>query len=835
MPVSLPIRDPVLIFTLAMGIFLLAPVVCARLRVPAIVGLILAGTVVGPHVLNLLERDFTFVLLGQVGLLYLVFLAGLELDLNRFNEYRSRSVVFGILSFGAPMALATVVMPLLGLSLQASLLVGAIIGSHTLLAYPVVGKLGIGKDPAMITVIGGTLVTDALALTVLAVVSGSLTGDLDGAFWVRLFGVLGVYVAVVAVVVPRVGSWFFRSVPSEAPAEFIFLMVVLFATAWAASLAGAQPIIGAFLAGLALNRLIPLNSPLMTRVRFVGNALFIPFFLLSVGMLVDPMVVATSPRVWLLAVAFNVLVHTGKFGGAVVSQLLFGYSRVQGMAMFGLSLPQAAATLAVTFVGLELELFDQDVVNAVILMILLTVFVGPWLVERFGRALAAQEEARPYDPADAPRRILIPIANPATADALMDIAFLLRPKRSSEPLYPLMVVPELDRGSEAQVAEAEKMLSHAVLYAAGADVPVSPITRVDRNIATGVARAMVETRASVVVVGWDGRKSGASPTAVYGSVLDQLLEQTRQMVIVAKMGHPLNTTTRILVAVPPLASRHPGFTTAVGAIKTLAAELEATMEVLVVREEPHGYRQAFGGIKPEVPMDVDGVEEWTPLVWELKSRLGPQDLVVALSARAGTLSWHREMSRLPGQLASLVPESFLVVYPPEADPVRDALERGEGALPGYLAAGRVVLDLEGGGYRPALRALLRTRFADDPARVEAIVERLALAEEELSSEVAPGVALPHALVPGLEEPLMFLGVSPDGVRFPRSGTEAHVICLLLGCAERRRDHLRRLARLVRVLRHADDLHALREAKDLREVVEWFARREGPGEQASLPG
>lgn len=828
MPFALPIRDPVLIFTLAMGIFLLAPAVCARLRVPGIVGLIVAGTLVGPHVLNLLERDFTFVLLGQVGLLYLVFLAGLELDLNRFNEYRSRSVVFGILSFGAPMVLATAVMPFLGLSLQASLLVGAIVGSHTLLAYPILGRLGIGKDPAMITVVGGTLVTDALALTVLAVVSGSLAGQLDGAFWLRLFGVLGLYVLVVAAVVPRVGSWFFRSVPSEAPAEFIFLMVVLFATAWAASLAGAQPIIGAFLAGLALNRLIPLNSPLMTRVRFVGNALFIPFFLLSVGMLVDPRVVATSPRVWILAVAFNVLVHAGKFAGALGSRLLFGYSRVQGMAMFGLSLPQAAATLAVTFVGLELGLFDQDLVNAVILMMLLTVFVGPWLVERYGRELALQEESRPYDPAAAPRRILIPISNPATADALMDIAFLLRPKGSTEPLFPLMVVPEVDRGSEAQVAEAEKMLSHAVLYAAGADVPVSPLTRVDRNIASGVARAMVETRTSIVIVGWDGRKSGASPTAVYGSVLDQLLEQTRQMVVVAKMGHPINTTTRILVAVPPGSSRHPGFGAAVGAVKTLAAELEATIELLVVRDPPEAYGTAFRGAKPEVPLTVDGVEDWTPLVWELKARLAPQDLVVVLSARPGTVSWQKDLGRLPGQLASLVPESFLVVYPPEGAPGAEASDSGEGPLPGALAADRVVLGLTGGEYRPALRTLLRTQFGDDEARVEAILQRLALSEEELSSEVAAGVALPHALIPDLERPLMFLGVSPEGVSFPHSRSPANVVFLLLGCAERRHDHMRRLARLVRVVRNADDLAVLQEAGELQEVVAWFAGREGAG-------
>ena len=830
MPTSLPINDPVLIFALAMGIFLLAPVLFERLKVPGIIGLIVFGAIVGPNVTGLLERDFTFELLGQVGLLYLVFLAGLELDLNRFNEYRRRSVIFGVLSFGFPMALSVLVMPMLGFGLPAAVLIGAIIGSHTLLAYPVVSRLEIAKNPAMITVIGGTLVTDTLALTVLAVVAGSMEGELSTLFWLQLFGMLGLYAAVVLVAVPRIGRWFFRNVPSQAPAEFIFLMVVLFATAWAAQLAGAEPIIGAFLAGLTLNRLIPLNSPTMTRVRFVGNALFIPFFLLSVGMLVDPGVMAESLEVWMVAGALVLLVHLGKFAGAWSSKLLFGYDRDQGMAMWGLSTPQAAATLAVTFVGLEIGLFGEVVVNAVIIMILVTVFVGPSLVERFGTRLALKEERKPYDPAEAPRRILIPVSNPATADALMDIAFFLRDRNSTEPLYPLMVVRGTEEGSEAQVAEAEKMLSHAVLYAAGADVPVSPLTRVDRNIATGVSRAMAETRTSIVVVGWDGRASG-SRTAVFGTVLDQLLEQTRQMVIVAKMGHPLNTTQRVVLVVPPRADRHPGFIEAASALKNLTSEIDARFEALVIDDDPQRYQELFQRAKPELPMTFEGVEGWGPLLWELRTRLEPQDLVVVISSRRGTITWHRELEKLPGQLSSLVPESFLVVYPAQVEARTDVPGPGEGALPFGLEADRIVFDLPGGPFRDALRRLLSAHF-DDPDRVEDITTRLARSEEEFSSEIRPGVTLPHALVPDLSEPLMFLGISPEGVRFPHSSEPARVIPVLLGPMERRYDHLRLLTRVARILRHADDLEGLFEAQKLDDLYDWFARESGDDDTTS---
>jgi Kef-type K+ transport system membrane component KefB/mannitol/fructose-specific phosphotransferase system IIA component (Ntr-type)/nucleotide-binding universal stress UspA family protein len=826
MPTSLPITDPVLIFALAMGIFLLAPVIFERMKVPGLIGLIFFGAVVGPNVLNLLARDFTFELLGQVGLLYLVFLAGLELDLNRFNEYRQRSIIFGVLSFGIPMGLAVGVMPLLGFSLSASILIGAIIGSHTLLAYPVASRLGIVKNPAVITVIGGTLVTDTLALTVLAVVAGSLTGELDALFWVRLFGILAVYAVVVMVAVPRLGRWFFRNVPSQAPAEFIFLMVVLFAVAWAAKLAGAEPIIGAFLAGLTLNRLIPLNSPLMTRVRFVGNALFIPFFLLSVGMLVDPRVLVESTEVWTIAGALVVLVHLGKFAGAWGAKLLFGYNREEGLTMFGLSSPQAAATLAVTFVGLEIGLFGEAVVNAVIIMIVVTVFVGPSLVERFGREVALQEERKPYDPSEAPRRILIPISNPATADALMDIAFLLRGKDSEEPLYPLMVVRGTEQGSEAQVAEAEKMLSHAVLYAAGADVPVSPLTRVDQNIATGVSRALAETRTSIVVVGWDGRTSG-SRSAVFGTVLDQLLEQSRQTVIVAKMGHPLNTTRRIVLVVPPASDRHPGFTGAASLMKRLAAEVDARLEAIVVGEDPALYREDLMALRPEHPTQVSGVEGWGPLLWELRTQLEPQDLVVVLSSRRGTLGWTRELEKLPGQLSSLVPESFLVVYPSEAD--ASMAGGGEGdltsgepavALPTTLEPSRIVLPAEGATYREVLRNILSSHF-EPGAELAGVLERLSDSEEEFSSEIRPGVALPHAMVAGLERPLMFLGICPRGIRFPNADNPSRAIFILLGASEKRFDHMRLLTRTARMLRNAEEVGSLLDASELREVSEWF--------------
>jgi Kef-type K+ transport system membrane component KefB/mannitol/fructose-specific phosphotransferase system IIA component (Ntr-type)/nucleotide-binding universal stress UspA family protein len=790
---TLPLTDPVLIVGVAMILFLVVPVLFERLRLPGIIGILLAGAVVGPHGTGVLERDATIVLLGTVGLLYLVFLAALDLDLHRFARYRSRSLVFGAISFAAPALLAVAVLPALGYSFAASALFGAIVGSHTLLAYPLVGRLGLAKNLAVTTVVGGTLVTDTLSLAVLAVVSGALGATAGAGFWATLVLSLTVYVTAVMLIVPRLGRWFFRRLPGEAPAEFIFLMALLFTSAFAARAAGAQPIIGAFLAGLAINRLIPESGPLMNRVRFVGNALFIPFFLLSVGMLVDFRVLTESGRMWILAIVLTALVMAGKFVGAAAAWRLYRYSGAEAGVMLGLSVPQAAATLAVTFVGLEIGLFDEVVVNAVIVVILVTATAGPLLVQRFGRQVALQEARRPYDPSEAPERILIPISNPATAEELLDLAFALRSPDSREPLYPLMVVPESETSADPLVAEAEKMLGHAVFYAAGADVPVVPLTRVDHNVATGVSRGIAETRSSVVILGWDGRRT--TGRAMFGSVLDQILERSRQMVMVARLGHPLNTTQRIVLVVPPALDRHPGFVDALRTVRVLANRLGASMSVLAVDTDAAALAKRTEKVRPEVPATWETVPRWGVLYDRLRAVLRPEDLVVALSARQGTLPWHPRLDRMPGALVTLAPESFIIVYPPEGgangEPA-DAEAADAGLRPDHVA------HLDGvTGYEAALAALVQPLFADE---ARGRVAR-ALAEDAArhSTELMPGVVLAHMRTAGLEKPLLSLGVSDHGVQFPNARVPARLILALVSPTERADAHLRSLAEIARAL------------------------------------
>jgi Kef-type K+ transport system membrane component KefB/mannitol/fructose-specific phosphotransferase system IIA component (Ntr-type)/nucleotide-binding universal stress UspA family protein len=815
MPFSLPITDPVIILLVATAIFLVVPLAFERMRIPGIIGLIVAGAVVGPHGIGLLDRDPTIVLLGTVGLLYLVFVAGLELDLNLFQEYRQRSIVFGLISFALPLALALTFMPMLGFSWPAAWLMGSIIGSHTLLAYPVVSRLGLVKHAPVITVVGGTLVTDTLALTVLAVVAGSLEGDLGTAFWVRLFGILAAYVALMVWGIPRLGRWFFRYLPGQSTTEFIFLLVVLFGSAWLASLAGAQPIIGAFLAGLLLNRLIPNNSPLMVRVRFVGNSLFIPFFLLSVGMLVDPRVLVSSLEVWVIASTIIVLVHLGKYAAAWISQRIFGYDRDERILMFGLSVPQAAATLAVTFVGLEIGLFGEAVVNGVIVMILVTGLVGPMLVEAAGRRVALREEQKPYDPRAAPERILVPVAHPATAEALLDLALALRGRDSDEPIYPLTVVRS-DAGDPAEmVAEAEKLLSHSVMYTTAADVPAVPLTRLDANYATGILRGVAETRSSTVIIGWDGRSSVRA--SIFGSVLDQLLAHSNQLVMVAKLGHPLNTTKRFVVVCPPGIDHHPGIYHAMSAVKRIAGELEAALQFYVVQEDLGPYEKMNGAIRPRLPASFAHVSSWAALLSRLEADLRPDDLVVVLSARQGGIGWHRALERLPGRLADLVPESFIMLYPSEKEATTHAADNGGHARQSRVFPDQVLFDLEARSGREAVETLLRTGLPERQASSRQLAQLLKRIAISPPPEIATGVVVPHVRVDWLSEPRLLLGVAPSGIAFPGLAEPARLIFVLVSPSARPGDHLRLLAWIARVVSNADRLDDLIRCRSVDEL------------------
>ena len=805
---TLPVADPVLVVAIVMAILLVGPLLFERLRVPGLVGLIVLGAVAGPSVTGLLESNETFDLLGTLGLLYLMFMAGVTLDLAEFNRQRRQALLFGALSFALPMALALALAPgLLGYGWPAAALLGSIVGSHTLLALPLAGRLGIDKNRAVVIATGATLVTDLFSLLVLAVVQGVVGGDAGPTFWLVFAAKAAVWALAVLWGLPRLARAFFRRVRREDDAAFAFLLAAVFLSAWAASLAGLAPIIGAFVAGIALNRLIPKKSPLMTRLRFVGDAILIPFFLVSVGLLVDVSVLG-SAEVWLVALLLAALVAVGKGGAALLGVPFFGFTRDEGLTVAGLTMPQAAATLAVTLIGFEIELFSQTVVNAVVLLIVLSCLGGPSLLQAFGRRLALAEADKPYEPADAPERILVSLSNPETAEPLMELALLLRSPDSEQPIYPIAVA----RGGHdeaAHVAAAEKIMERAVFLATAASVPVTPTVRIDENPVVGIVRGARELRASEVIAGWNGQRTGGA--LVFGSVIDGVLAESRAMAIVARLTTPLAAAQRLVVLVPPLVYREVGFARAARVLKVLAAQKGLRLVLVAVEDDAAEVDARVRAARPEAPVQVETIASWSDAISTLDGLAQTGDVVVLLGVRRGAVAWRPALQRMPRVLARRFESlDLLSITLSEAEVVALVAEAvdGDGQEDLVLPPEHVALDLAPAEPETMLRRVLLGGFPDHPGEAARLAARLATDGGDDAPEIMPGVVFYHAHV-DVEAPRTFVGVCPRGAVLPHTSQPARVLLVLLApAAMAPEDYLRQLAVTAQLVRSEATVEAL---------------------------
>ncbi len=771
----LPLRDPVVVIALATIVFLGAPILFERLRLPATVAFIVAGAVLGPNGLGWLARDETIVLLGTVGLLYLMFMAAVEIDLHDFDRNRARSGFFGILGFLTPQLLGFAVGRALGYGVPASILLGSMLSSHTLLAYPAASRLGIAKNQAVMVAVGATIITDLLALLVLAGISASAQGQLSLAFSLRTAIGLALFAVIVLRLLPAAAGMFFKRSCGNGVQEYVFVLAALFAAAVLAQLAGLEPIIGAFLAGLALNPLLPEGQPLTNRLNFFSDAFFTPFFLFSVGMLVDVRVLAAGPRDLVVMVAMIGTVLPAKWLAAWLTRRRFHYTRDEALTMFGLSVPQAAATLAIALIGFRLRLFDTHLLNATITIILLTSTVGPWLVERYGRRVALGEQ-RPLRASAEPQRILLPILAPGEADSLVDLALLLRSPGNREPLLPLAVVPAAGRATTAAVAEAEKMLGHAVMRATGAGVNAVPLTRVAYDLASGTGRGIAESRATVVLMAWSGRRD--KRRSILNRRLDQIIDRTQRLVLAVSVKGDVKTLQRVVVVLPPGSERDAGFSEAIHAINLVASRLTAEVTFYVVRADVESVRSVVDRVRPAVPHAFEDVPNWFALMRMLEGHTGADTLVVLVGERRGTVAWQRELDRMPRRLAGIA-ANLCILYPatPQASGVQDdhALTMIGEALQGR----RVVAGVPETAPESVIEEVLRTEFRGDSPRLVAALAAVEHEVLETAAEIVPGALLLFGRMSQIAAPLLFLATSEEGIRFPHVSGRARVIVMSL--------------------------------------------------------
>jgi Kef-type K+ transport system membrane component KefB len=766
---TLPLADPVLVLAIALSVVLLVPMLFERFRLPGLVGLILAGIVIGPHGTNLLARDQAIVLLSTAGLLYVMFVAGLEIDLSTFRRQRGQSVVFGILCFLIPGSMGLVTGRLLGFSWTAALMLGAVIAPHTLLAYPLVSRLGLAKRTAITAAVGGTMLTDTLALMVLTVVAGASAGTLTAWFWFKTVGALIGFGAAILWGVPRLGGWFFKNASLSRDQEYAFVLSILFATGAIAKVLGIEPIVGAFLAGLTLNRLIPERSSLMVRVQSFGNAVFIPFFLLATGMLVDPAVLIANPQSWLIAAAIMTTAVVGKWLANWITGMIYGYSANDRWTMFGLTVSHAAATLAVAMTGLKLGLFAVDTINGIIVMMLGTCLLAAFTVQRFGQRLACEDLAAPIAQDEGPERILLPIVKPENAEPLMDLAMLVQEPKAHEPIMPLTIVRQDGGDVAAEVARAEKLLARAVIHAASADVPVQPAVRVSFNVASAIKQAAVDTRASMLLMAWNGERS--LKDLAFGSVIDQVLTHSAMMIMLAHFAGPLNLTRRVIVVQPPLLQGHPGFRKIGHTLKRLVNHLSASLVTWEVGPVGAPGAGIFGDTA-----EHQTVASWRALTRKLMTELEADDLVVFLCARDESYMMPQSLERLPRLLSQQVERNFLVLYAPElADPADGAAE-----APELLQPRHAVFPVQAETTESALAALFQRsieRFTDQPLPEDG------LTLQSNWMEVVPGAVIAGVRLKEWPEMTVAVGVCQEGLSHPGSETPIQVVLLCLTPAD----------------------------------------------------
>ena len=673
---TLPITDPTWIFLLVLLIILFAPILLNKLRIPHIIGMILAGLVIGEHGFNILVRDSSFELFGKVGLYYIMFLAGLEMNMDDFKKNRGKAVMLGLLAFVIPIGIGLVTnMMLLKYSLVTSILLASMYASHTLVAYPIVIRYGVSRHRSVSIAVGGTAVTDTLTLLVLAVVGGLFKGESGGLFWLWLVVKVIFLGALIMYSFPRIGRWFFRRYDDNVM-QFIFVLAMVFLGAGLMEFVGMEGILGAFLAGLVLNRLIPHVSPLMNHLEFVGNALFIPYFLIGVGMLIDIHVIFGQGDALKVAAVMIVVALVGKWIASWLTQKIYKMAPIERELMFGLSNAQAAATLAAVLVGYNIilpngeRLLNEDVLNGTVLLILVTCVVSSFITERAARKIAMCEAHLEEERTVEAERILIPVANPDTIEYLMNLSLLIRDTKQKDNLLALNVIND-NNTSEGLELRGKRYLEKAAMITASADVPLRQITRYDLNIASGIIHTAKEYEVTDVIIGLHRKVNIVD--SFFGMLAENLLKGLHREVMIAKFLIPINTIRRIIIAVPPKAEYEAGFQKWVEHFCRMGGTLGCRVHFFA-NEETTVQLQALVKKKyGQTLTDFSRLDDWGDLLI-LTGQVNYDHLLVVISARRGSISYDSSFEKLPAQLSKYFSNnSLIVLYPDQLGEPQDAV------------------------------------------------------------------------------------------------------------------------------------------------------------------
>lgn len=663
-----PITSPTLIFFVVLLIILLAPIIMGKLRIPHIIGMVLAGVLIGEHGLNILERDHSFELFGKVGLLYIMFLAGLEMDMESVKKNSKRILLFGMLTWLIPLILTFFMSSwLLGYSYTASFLLGCIMASNTLIAYPIISRYGLQRHSSVMLSVGGSMLSIFLALMMLAGLSASYGEDTGIGFWLLFLLKFILFCAACIVFIPRMARYFLRRY-SDAVMQFIFVLAVMFLSAALSEAIGVEGIVGAFIAGLILNRYIPHVSPLMNRIEFTGNAIFIPYFLIGVGMLIN---VSSLFEGWRMLGVVALIVFFGTFGKALaayVSSLLFRMSKAEGHMMFGLTCAHAAGAIAMVMVGMRLEvspgvfLVNNEILNGVVIMILITCIISTMMTEKASQEIILHGKMLPiaHRHKKDDEKILLCVKYPEIAPQLLELALMMRNQKLSRDLVALNVVYDDDNASEHR-EEGLRLLERLQQRASAADLQMQTQVRLATNIANGIKHAFREFGCSEIIMGMHVH-TDVNPK-FWGEFLQSLYNGLNRQIVLTRFVQPLNTLRRIQVVVPSRAEFEPGFQRWLERLARMAGNLDCRIQFHGRNESMELIREYINNHHPSVRAEYTYMAHWNELP-RLAENIREDHMFVVITARKGTISYKNALERLPNELMQhFSGKNLMILFP----------------------------------------------------------------------------------------------------------------------------------------------------------------------------
>ena len=672
----LPITDPTLIFFVVLLIILFAPIVMSKLRIPHIIGMVLAGVVIGQYGFNILERDNSFELFGRVGLYYIMFLAGLEMDMQGAKKQSQRFLIFGLLTCLVPLILTYIMaMAFLGYSGKASFLLACIMASNTLIAYPIIGRYGLQRHPSVVLSVGSSMISLFLALVMLAALSGSFENNSGWMFWFLFVAKFALFCAGSIILIPKLTRYFLRRY-SDAVMQYIFVLGIMFLSASLTSLIGLEGIFGAFFSGLILNRYIPHVSPLMNRIEFIGNALFIPYFLIGVGMLINVRTLFTGIDViWVVLL----IVFFGTFGKAVaayISSLIFRLPKADGHMMFGLTSAHAAGAIAMVMVGMRLEvapgqyLVNDDMLNGVVMMILFTCIISTLMTEHASQQIILQEKRHPHNeaPQTDDEKILLCVKYPEIAPHLLYLSILMRNQRLNRELVALNVVYD-DQKSNTARQEGIQLLERLQQTASASDVKVQTQVRLATNIANGIKHAFREFACSEIIMGMHVH-TDANPR-FWGEFIQSLYNGLNRQIMLTRFVQPMSTLRRIQVVVPSRAEFEPGFHRWLERLSRLAGQLDCRIQFHGRNESLVLIAEYINNRHPNVRAEYTSMAHWNELP-QLAAGIAEDHLFVVVTARKGTISYKNALERLPDELQKHYSgKNLMIIFPDQFGNTKD--------------------------------------------------------------------------------------------------------------------------------------------------------------------